>query len=50
MLFRSHDGEIYLVRKDETLPLDKCDELLSELDGLRGFNKYERMNYGRETV
>lgn len=45
-----HDGEIYLVRKDETLPLDKCDELLSELDGLRGFNKDERMSYGRETV
>lgn len=45
-----HDGEIYLVRKDEALPLDRCAELLEELDSLRGFNKRERMKYGREAV
>ena len=45
-----HDGEVYLVRKDENLPLDKCDELLSELESLKGFNKRERMSFGREAV
>ena len=45
-----HDGEIYLVRKDENVPLDSRAALLNELDGLKGFNKRERMKYGREAV
>ncbi|MDE6355705.1 MAG: hypothetical protein K2L67_00465 [Clostridia bacterium] len=45
-----HDGEVYLVRKDENVPLDKCGELLSELESLKGFNKRERMNLRREVV
>lgn len=45
-----HDGEVYLVCKDENLPLDKCGELLNELEGLKGFNKRERMSLNREAV
>ena len=40
-----HEGEMFLIRKDEIIQLTESDMLLNELSSFKGLNTDERMAY-----
>lgn len=40
-----HEGETYLIYSDGVVPVRSTEEILRELDGLKGLNKEERAGY-----
>ena len=40
-----HEGEMFLIRKDEVIQLTESDVLLNELSSFKGLNTDERMSY-----
>lgn len=42
-----HEGEVYLIEKGETIPLNDSEKLLADLSSFKGLNTNERKIYGR---
>ncbi len=42
-----HEGEVFLIRKDEIIKLTESDVLLNELSSFKGLNTDERLNFSK---
>lgn len=39
-----HEGEVFLMRRGDVIPMDDCEKLLEELAALKGLNTRERLH------
>ena len=42
-----HEGEVFLIRKEEVIQLNDSEKLLNELSSFKGLNTAERQNFSR---
>jgi hypothetical protein len=45
-----HEGELFLIEGNNAIKLRSSDEILQEMENLKGLNKNERSGYERITI